>query len=174
MVYMKALPSQSKLRELFTYDFETGYLSNRVKKSGVVIGSRAGCLHSKGHRRIRINQEIYAEHRVIWVWVYGSIPDGYLIDHINQNKADNRIQNLRLVTPRENNLNVLLSRPNKTDYRGVTKKHSGRYEARIRSKGRNRYLGSFDSPQEAFHVYSLAKAKTYGDLMNNEGIEIDE
>jgi len=157
-VKTKDLPSQAKLRQLFVYNFETGELTNRTLRNYKPAGSRAGSVGNRGYRRIGIDGDVYAEHRLIWVWVYGNIPDGYLIDHINHNKIDNRIQNLRLVTSQENNLNINLNRTNKTGYRGVTQTTTNQYSARIKDQGKNRYLGTFGSALEAFQAYSLAKA----------------
>lgn len=168
------MPSQAKLRQLFVYNFETGELTNRVLRNYRPAGSRAGSIGNRGYRRVGINGEIYAEHRLIWVWVYGDIPNGYLIDHINHNKCDNRIQNLRLVTHQENNLNISLNRRNKTNYRGVSMTRHGKFKASIKHQGKNKYLGTFNTALEAFNCYSQERAKAYlskANKNNNGGIQ---
>ena len=163
------LPSQERLRQLFIYNFETGELINRSRRNFSAAGSRAGSVDSHGYRRIGIDGKVYAEHRIIWVWVYGAVPEGYLIDHINHNKLDNRIQNLRLATSQMNNVNIKSNRINKTGYRGVTKTRLGQFEARIKQEGKNKYLGTFNSALEAFNRYSVEKARRHlGDIVINE------
>jgi hypothetical protein len=101
----------SGLHDLFDYDPETGILTY---KSGILprytwnrcrAGKRAGFVHSDGYRVVRINQcHQLREHRVIWAFVYGTWPKD-LIDHINGNKLDNRLSNLREITNEENLFN---------------------------------------------------------------------
>ncbi len=163
----KDLPSQERLRQLFVYDFESGYLSNRINRKNQAAGARSGTIDHRGYRRTYVDGATYAEHRIIWVWVHGSIPPGLYIDHINHLRQDNRIQNLRLVTPQVNNLNALPSIRNKSGYQGVTRiSSSGRYQARIKHFGRNKHIGNFDTAIEAFYAYTLARAKTINKLLN--------
>ncbi len=62
---IKDLPGQERLRQLFVYDFETGYLTNRIQRKHRPAGSRSGSLDKNGYRRIFIDGETYAEHRII-------------------------------------------------------------------------------------------------------------
>lgn len=65
----------------------------------------SGSLRKDGYRNVSYNKKCYYQHRIIWELHNGAIPDGMEIDHINHNKSDNRIENLRLVTKRGNALN---------------------------------------------------------------------
>ena len=163
----KGLPTQERLRQLFVYDFESGYLSNRINRKNQVAGTRSGTIDHRGYRRTYVDGATYAEHRIVWVWVHGSIPPGLYIDHINHHRQDNRIQNLRLVTPQANNLNSVNSARSQTGYRGVSHiSRSGKYRAQIKHQGHNQHLGMFNTALEAFHAYSLARAKTINQLSN--------
>ena len=165
---IKDLPNQKRLHELFIYNFETGELINRINNKHRLAGERAGSIDRHGYRRIYIDRKIYAEHRIIWSWVHGYLSPSHLIDHINLNKQDNRLANLRIVSASENNRNTILSRVNKTGYRGVTQiRSANKYQARIRSNGKNKHLGIYETALEAFRAYSLARATTYNTNNNN-------
>ena len=61
-------------------------------------------------------------HRLVWEQANGTIPDGYVIDHINRNKQDNRLANLRLATRAENNCNSGLRSDNTSGVKGLSKR----------------------------------------------------
>lgn len=101
----KADLTPERLRELLEYDPETGkftWLRNRAFKA--LGGTHAGYLNSNGYLRITVDDVSYAAHRLAWLYVHGRWPDK-TIDHINRNKQDNRIANLRDVTHSEQNYN---------------------------------------------------------------------
>ena len=101
----KPLPSQHLLRERYDYDGE--HLINRRNMSGRGggIGSVVGSPNT-GYRRLKFNGQKYYEHCLIWMWYYGEeIPEDKEIDHIDNDRDNNRIENLRLVTHEENQLN---------------------------------------------------------------------
>lgn len=151
----------SELRSAIGYDPETGILT-RKKKTGqnVVVGKEAGWKDSQGYRRVRVLGRCWASHRLAWSLHYGEEPAG-IIDHINGVRDDNRIQNLRIVTPSENTQNMHSVRSdNETGVTGV-RKRGGRYEARICINGKTVYLGGFPSAQEASDAYRAAKMRLH-------------
>lgn len=107
---------------------------------------------SKGYRRIMYNGKRYKEHVLAWYFYYGIWPSNQ-IDHINGNKSDNRIVNLRDVTQTINMYNKQKAHKNSmTGYLGVSQNRS-RYVARIRVKDKLIYLGSYSTPEEAQQHY---------------------
>ena len=98
--------TQKRLRELFNYDAKTGSLTHKRNVSQVKIGDEVGCIHSSGYRICSVDDKKYRVHRLIWVLVNGYAPD--FIDHINGVRSDNRIENLRNVTVKENMRNMSL------------------------------------------------------------------
>ena len=92
------LPSLEVLNDQFKYDPETGIL-RRIRWGW----GPCGYLTSNGYLRIKINGTHYRVHRIVWKMHYGVDPlSGLDIDHINRDKTDNRINNLRLATRKEN------------------------------------------------------------------------
>lgn len=89
---------------------ETQYKGFTVKDDGTVInrfGKQVGFTNKHGYRYIQIGSKRIGEHRFVWEAFNGEIPEGMEIDHINTNRADNRLENLRLVTISENRRNPL-------------------------------------------------------------------
>ena len=98
------------LHELF-YEKE-GKLFNKVNRGPKALADEeAGSLHSSGYVHVKIKYRCYKAHRLIYMLHNGHIPNNLVIDHINRNKADNRIENLRAVTQQKNsfNSNILIA-----------------------------------------------------------------
>ena len=92
-----------QLKNVIIYDPETGYFYKRRKRDGIL--QRCGSLHPSGYRYVSvIGRNIY-EHRLAWALYYNEDPYPLEIDHINRNRSDNVISNLRRVTPAEQNKN---------------------------------------------------------------------
>ena len=89
------LLTQDGLRQLLNYDPDMGAFTWRQGRGPVRAGGVAGCLTRKGYRRIQIDGQNYMAHRLAWLYMYGSWPPEQ-IDHINEIKSDNRLDNLRL------------------------------------------------------------------------------
>jgi hypothetical protein len=93
------------LHELFDYCDGNLYWKQSVNTK-IKIGKKAGCPKNDGYIQIRVNKKPYQAHRLIYLYHHGVLPDYPLeLDHINRNRADNRVENLRVVTKSENQLN---------------------------------------------------------------------
>lgn len=109
-------------------------------------------------------------HRVIWAIHYGEWPENE-VDHINGNKTDNRIENLRIATPSENRCNRGKQRNNTSGYKGVYfNKRSNSWYAEIRKSGIKKYLGSAKTPEEAHKIY-VANLVNYHGSFSNKGVK---
>lgn len=152
-----------KLRRVLDYDARTGILTWREKPSvAVKVGDAAGSKDARGYVRIGIENTVHAAHRLAWMHHTGQEPEGE-IDHINGNKSDNRIDNLRDV-PREINRQNLQRprRHNKSGILGVAiGQRPGTWNAHISHGGKQIHLGTFDSPKEASDAYIAAKRRLH-------------
>lgn len=151
--------TQDRLKELMHYDPETGVFTRKVQTcSRVKVGMQAGTKDRHGHFLCLVDGKRYSLHRLAWLYVTGSMPNGE-IDHISGDKSDNRFSNLRDVSHFENMQNVVRpSSNNKTGFLGVVpRKGTSAFMARIRIDGKNVHLGTFDSPEKAHEAYVAAK-----------------
>lgn len=157
--YNPAPCTQEYLRETFDYSPCTGELVWKVWRGGTAkVGTVAGkAKGSHGYGRVSIYGRHQSIHRIIWLWWYGEWPYED-IDHINGDRKDNRIANLRTCTRRENTQNAVVRSDSTNSKKGV-KFHpdSGRWSARIGLYGKSYYLGSFDTEAEAHAAYRGAK-----------------
>lgn len=137
-----------RLRSVLSYDTESGTFSLPTFKNSI------------GYMRICVDGRRYLAHRVAWMYVHGVWPSS-LIDHINGDRADNRLCNLRDVSQSVNQQNVTRPRKHGTSgFLGVTLcKSTGRWAARIRINGKKVSLGRFDTPERAYAAYVTAKRK---------------
>lgn len=112
------LPPVAMLREVFSIDPNDGMLIRRVATKRCAVGEEAGYPNNIGYRQVALCGRIYSVHRIAWALYYGEHPNGE-IDHINGNRSDNRLCNLRLATSSQNNQNRRLSSRNKSGVKGV-------------------------------------------------------
>ena len=137
------LPSYEELSARFRYLPESGQFHRR--KDGRLIQGKK----KKGYLHMRHGNKTLRAHRIAWLLTTGEWPKGQ-IDHINGDKADNRIENLRVVTAQENNRNTPLRKNNRSGRTGVFwYPRYNRWLAKIAVGGKNKHLGYFDSYDEA-------------------------
>jgi hypothetical protein len=164
--------TQERLKELFSYDPETG-LFVRIKKSGKScsrIGSIVGAIGSHGYFMISIDNTRYLCHRLAFLYMTGNWPLAY-VDHIDQNKRNNRFKNLREVSNRENMQNSSIPKHSTTRILGVSyEKRRKCWRATICVDGKQVYLGQFKTPEEAGDARKDANLK-YG-FHKNHGRKI--
>jgi len=152
------LPSQKKLQELFYY--KDGYLYWKVRiRTSIDLSKPAGCIEKNGYRRIQIEGKIYRAHRLVWKYHYGKDPKEF-IDHIDGNKTNNNIENLREATNQQNLFNTGPSKNNKLGIKGVSK-NGNKYIARIEINGKSKYLGMFNTIEEARLAREEAEIKFF-------------
>lgn len=150
------------LAGLFIYDAETGRLFHAVDRaySRVKAGSYADTSANRnGYRTVSVRlagktRNVYA-HRVAWILSHGAIPADLCIDHVNGVRDDNRLCNLRLVTPQGNSHNNHCVR----GYAWHTK--ASKWMAQINVDGRHIYLGLHDTPEAARAAHLAAKAQLH-------------
>ena len=152
--------SQSRLRSLLHYDPSTGVFTWKVAPTkSVKPGSVAGSKHGDGYIQMKVATKSCMAHRLAWFYIYGVWPREQ-IDHINGDRADNRLCNLREATNAENSQNIKARTNNTTGYLGVTL-YKSKYKAQIKVEGTNVHLGYYATPEQAHQAYLAAKAKLH-------------
>ena len=155
------------LNELFDYDKETGDLIWKVRKAKrVKVGDIAGHIESTGYKRLMINAKSYLVHRIVFLMHKGYLPK--TIDHINGDRLDNRVENLRAVTANQNQHNRKINSNSTSGFKGVswckTHKH---WRAAIKLEGKKINLGRFKTPEEADAVVRKAREELHGTFANH-------
>ena len=148
--------TQSYLKEILSYDPETGIFIWLVSNSNRVrIGSEAGA-YSQGYCRISVNGKIYSAHRLAFLYMTGEFPVDH-VDHIDHDRRNNKWSNLRTVTYKENSKNRSIYKRNKSGFTGVCwHKASAKWRVRIKIDGKDRHLGYFTDKKLAIAARSAA------------------
>lgn len=145
----------NRIRELLSYDQSSGVFTwNPVA---------AGHKHVKsGYIGITIDGVEFKAHRLAWLLAFGEWPKG-VIDHINGNRSDNRISNLRDATFKTNAENRRRARAGSASKLMGAQWHEqrGKWQASITSNGKRFHLGLFETQEEAHEAYISAKRKKH-------------
>lgn len=171
----RTIPPTKYLHECFIYNPETGalgwkqrplphFVTTRAWKKWNTryAGKAAGVINKNGYWLIRINDEGYLSHRVIWKMITGKEPP-LILDHKDGNPANNCLSNLRAATPLQQQWNKRLPKTNTSGFRGVVRNRS-KWQAQIKINGVCHYRGIFDTPEEASAVYETAARELHGEF----------
>lgn len=146
--------------QIFTYHKESGVFTRNTASGRNKAGSTTGSILPCGYVYLTINGKKFIAHRVAWLLTYGEVPSGE-IDHINGVKTDNRIENLRIASTKQNQENRKIAQAtNSTGLLGVSKFRKI-WRARITVDGKEIHLGLFKTPEEAHNAYLEAKRKLH-------------
>lgn len=117
-------------------------------------GDVAGTLHRSGYWDVRFELKIYRVHQIIWIMHNNTIPEPLSVDHADQKRTNNNINNLRLATQSVQNMN----RKPRNKYRGVSSKGK-KWRARIWDKGKQIQIGTFKNEIEAARAWDAEAIK---------------
>lgn len=146
-----------RLREIVSYNEETGLMVRISGKRASTIGKPASCKTKYGHVQMCIDGCNYPVHRLAWLYVTGEWPKG-VIDHIDNDPANNAFVNLRVASFSQNAQNIKGPHADsKSGLLGVCPSWNGRWKAQIMISGKYTHLGVFDSAEEAHSAYMKAK-----------------
>jgi len=155
--------TQERLKQLLHYNPETGLFtridieSNRTDRLGKQPGSR----NTKGHIQIRLDGTLYVAHRLAWLYMNGRFPVNQL-DHIDGDKTNNKITNLREATNKQNQENVPLQVNNTSGYRGVSfDKRLKKFRAYVCHNRQQITLGLFDTSELATSAAQKARDQLF-------------
>jgi hypothetical protein len=151
-----------RLREVLSYDPETGIFRWLYDHCSVKAGDVAGCPEAKGYLRISVDGRRYKAHRLAWLHYFGVWPDKQ-VGHRNTIKSENWIDNLREGGNAQNCANAETPKNNSTGFKGVARSGE-RFAAGIKVNYRRAHLGSFDTPEEAAAAYDAAAIQAWGEF----------
>lgn len=171
------------LRELLSYDPDTGKLYWKPRPAemfresdlrtrnhscnqwnGRYAGKEAFTAYLHGYKQGRVLGRYASAHRVAWAIHHGEWPEGE-IDHINMERDDNRIANLRLATSSNNHMNRGRQENNTSGVKGVYwQKARGKWMAQIQVAGKQIFLGRYATKSEAHAAYCESAKKYHGEF----------
>jgi len=156
---------EAEIRRCLSYDPETGVLtwiavnSNRIK-----VGRRAGNIHGEGYREVSVGSRRILAHHLAWFLHHG-VWAKELVDHINGDKSDDRMVNLREATYKQNAGNTRAHKDAAVPLKGVCMHVDGvRFKAQCRIAGRVTHLGIFYTAEEAHAAYMAAHRAEHGEF----------
>jgi len=163
-------PTQEDLRIIYKYNSETGGIHKPVVTKSGVVWHRSTGLCKDGYVKLGFGPKKHYEHRLVWIWHNGKIEDGLFIDHIDGDRANNRIENLRLATKGQNMSNRKLGRNNTSGFVGFCwSKNRKMWQAQINVNKRAIRLGFYDSAVDAAKaVRSAHLANGYSERHTND------
>ena len=161
----KLLPSLDRLNYLFYYDAESGRLVNKVSRGVSKVGDSPGYISVLNTKNVMVDGVLYLEHRLIWYMLKGR--DAKLLDHIDRDPTNNRVENLREATKSQNGANSTSRAKRFLPGVKVIKGREGHkrpYTAYIGYEGKQIHLGYFGTEEEAHEIHKQAHLARYGEF----------
>jgi hypothetical protein len=163
--------TQEYLFSILDYDKNTGFFTWKHRNNvGSAWNTRyaykiAGGLNpTDGYWYIAINKKLHSAHRLAWIYCYGDNPKEHL-DHINLDKKDNKIENLRIASVINNSWNIGKKTNNKLGLKGVSRHSYGhKWQVFIVVNKERNYLGLYDCPAAASFAYQIASDIHFGEF----------
>jgi hypothetical protein len=163
---LQSRPPIERVREILVYEEGSGRLIWRVTSGRAIAGNEAGGVEPTiGYRRVRFLGNILMTHHVVFAIVHGRWPQQ--LDHIDGDKLNNRIQNLRECDQSHNMANQGLSMVNKSGRKGVSRHPCGKWQVMLGKK----YIGLADTVEEGAAMYEAAAIERYGDFARGENFK---
>lgn len=165
------MTQQELYNHIFTY--KDGTLVYRNPPRGKSVGEPAGTLDDYGYISVIVRGRMCKAHRIVWTMHHGDIPAGMEIDHKNRKRTDNRLDNLRLATPNQNQHNRVANRASKTGVKGVSWSKSNKaYRVDVQAYGK-RHVRFAPTLNEAAAMAASLRSALHGEFSNNKEVTDD-
>jgi hypothetical protein len=164
--------TQETLKQKLEYNAVTGNFVWMVvgKNGSAFYGAPAGTVGKRGYLSVKIEGINYKCHRLAWLYTYGTLPLG--IDHIDGDKLNNRIDNLRECTQSTNTMNRARGSNNTSGFKGVSWYPSrSKWLARCSAHGKRKHIGFYDTAEEANTAYMDYAKKVHGEFYKGDANE---
>ena len=143
-----------------------GFLYRKKDKRRAINGDTVGCLHHSGYIVTKINKKQYGVHRVIFFIVNGFLPEE--VDHIDGDRSNNKIENLRECTRQQNCRNRKISKRNTSGVKGVVWNSSvKKWQAQLTFNGKLNYLGIFNKIKDAKEAVDISRKRNHLEFFND-------
>lgn len=160
--------TQQLLKELFYYNPITGvFIRRKCTANRHKLNETVGTINNQGYVVFSVGGKVRLAHRMAWIYMFGSISKE-TIDHINGNRDDNRISNLREASRKENQHNRKATKRNKLGIKGISKV-GDLYKACIYHNGKNVYIGTYSDLNKAIEEYRKKEFELRGLFSNQQG-----
>lgn len=147
------------------FDYAAGKLHWKESRGQAKAGKEAASTGGGGYLQLCYKGRRTQVHRVIYMMHHGPIPEGMYVDHINGDRTDNRIENLRLCTPTQNQINRGAPKTSTSGVKGVVWRPSRKkWEATIRASGKKYYVGLFGTIEEAAQAQARRSRELFGEF----------
>lgn len=157
--------TQELLHALF--DYKDGQLLRKTNRGGKAKGEPTGCNNGHGYLITGVNYRLYPTHRLIFLYHHGYLPR--VVDHINGNKQDNRIENLREATYSQNNYNCTQRTRNKSGHKNVAwDKSRNKWIVNMRVAKVGKHIGYYDNIEDAINAATKAREDLHKEFARHE------
>jgi hypothetical protein len=159
--------TQDLLRALFELQLDGQLLRKVTTNPRAPAHAYSGSPNKAGYLRTRVLGKLYYNHHLVWFLHHGAWPSA--LDHINGNRADNRLENLRICNQQQNMHNARKRSDSETGVKGVNwRPTKNKYRARIVVNRKEIRLGHYDTLEEAQRAVEQARTKYHGDFARHE------
>jgi hypothetical protein len=155
-----------RLKELYSYDRETGLFTRLTSRNGSLAGSVCNRVSAEGYVVFSVDGRPYKAHRLAWLYETGAWPK-FQIDHKDGCRSNNRINNLREASGSQNKANEKLRKDNSSGFKGAKPHYGGKWQARIGINGKRVSLGYYATAAEAHEAYLAAARREFGEFVRS-------
>jgi len=163
------LESTLLTRDLLHTLFEErdGELYRKIARGGFKVGSRVGCIGNRGYRIVVVNGRQYLAHRLIWI-MHGNDPVP-MLDHIDGDQLNNRIENLRPVTNSQNQMNMKIPKDNTSGIKGVSwNKKENKWVGQVWKNGKNYRTKYFKDKNECANAVGKLREELHKNFARHQ------